>query len=87
MVIFSVGSLLCTIAPSIEFLIAFRALQAVGAAALEAISLAIIMAVFPRDKRAVAIGIWGALAGLAAAAGLVVGGILLELSKGNLEWR
>jgi EmrB/QacA subfamily drug resistance transporter len=87
MVIFSVGSLLCTIAPSIEFLIAFRALQAVGAAALEAISLAIIMAVFPRDKRAVAIGIWGALAGLAAAAGPVVGGVLLELGKGNLEWR
>ncbi len=87
MVIFSFGSLLCAIAPSIELLIAFRVVQAVGAAALNSVSLAIILAVFPKEKRGAAIGIWGALAGLAAAVGPVLGGFLLEVGKGNLEWR
>lgn len=87
MVVFSVGSLLCAVSPSIEFLIAFRVLQAVGAAALNSVSLAIILGVFPKEKRGAAIGIWGALAGLAAAVGPVLGGVLLDLGKGNLEWR
>ncbi len=87
MVIFSFGSILCAFAPSIEFLIAFRVVQALGAAVLEAVSLAIILGVFPKKQRTAAIGIWGALAGLAAAAGPVLGGFLLEVGKGNLEWR
>ena len=87
MVLFSLGSLLCAVAPSIEFLLAFRVIQAIGASALEAVSLAIILAVFPKEQRTAAIGIWGALAGLAAAVGPVVGGVLLELGRGNLEWR
>ena len=69
--------------PSIEFLIACRVIQAIGASVLEAVSLAIILAVFSKDKRTAAIGIWGALAGLAAAAGPVLGGFLLELGKGK----
>lgn len=87
MILFSLGSLLCALAPSIELLITFRVAQAIGASVLEAVSLAIILAVFPRDKRTAAIGIWGALAGLAAAVGPVLGGFLLEIGKGNFEWR
>jgi len=87
MVMFTLGSLLCALSPSIEFLIAFRVFQALGASVLEAVSLAIILSVFPKESRTAAIGIWGALAGAAAAIGPVVGGALLELGKGNLEWR
>jgi EmrB/QacA subfamily drug resistance transporter len=83
MVLFSAGSFLCAIAPTIEWLIAFRAFQAVGAAALNPVSLAIITAVFPTDRRGAAIGLWGALGALAAAAGPVLGGFLLE----NYDWR
>ena len=87
MILFSVGSLLCAVAPTIEVLIGCRVIQAIGASILEAVSLAIIVAVFPREQRTAAIGLWGALAGLAAAVGPVLGGFLLEVGRGNLEWR
>jgi EmrB/QacA subfamily drug resistance transporter len=92
MVIFSIGSLLCALAPTmaqlsgwpaINWLIGFRAFQAIGAAALNPVSLAIIIAVFPRERRGAAIGVWGALSGLAAAAGPVLGGFLVQ----NFDWR
>ncbi len=78
MVMFSIGSLLCAFAPTIEWLIGFRAVQALGAAALTPVSLAIITAVFPAKQRGAAIGIWGAAAGLASAAGPVLGGFLVQ---------
>ncbi len=83
MVIFSIGSLLCAIAPTIELLIIFRIIQGVGAAALNPVSLAIITVVFPPAKRGAAIGAWGAAAGLAAALGPVLGGFLVQ----NFDWR
>jgi EmrB/QacA subfamily drug resistance transporter len=92
MIIFSIGSLLCALAPTmasltgwpaINWLISFRAFQAIGAAALNPVSLAIIIAVFPRERRGAAIGVWGALSGLAAAAGPVLGGFLVQ----NFDWR
>jgi len=92
MLFFSAGSLLCALAPemasllggqAIYWLIGFRALQAIGAASLNSVSLAIIMAVFPPKQRGAAIGIWGALSGLAAAAGPVLGGFLVQ----NFDWR
>ena len=92
MVIFSLGSLLCALSPTmasltgwpaINWLIGFRAFQAIGAAALNPVSLAIIIAVFPRERRGAAIGVWGALSGLAAAAGPVLGGFLVQ----NFDWR
>jgi EmrB/QacA subfamily drug resistance transporter len=83
MAVFSFGSLLCAISPSIEWLIGFRALQAIGAAALNPVSLAIITVVFPPQKRGAAIGVWGAAAGLAAAIGPILGGFLVE----NFDWR
>jgi len=82
MVIFTVGSLLSALAPSIGWLIAARTLQGVGTAALNPVSLAVITAVFPAQERGAAIGIWGAVAGLATAVGPVVGGFLVQ----NFGW-
>ena len=87
MILFSLGSLCCALAPAfgqisgspaINWLIGFRALQGTGAAALVPVSLAIILAIFPQEKRGAAIGAWGALAGLAGAIGPVIGGFLVQ---------
>lgn len=87
MTLFSLGSLACattqwvgslTGPPTIDWLIVARALQSIGAAGLTPISLAIIMAIFPPQTRGAAIGLWGALAGLAAAVGPVLGGFLVQ---------
>lgn len=83
MVLFSSGSLLCALAPSIGWLIGFRVLQAAGGAALNPISLAIITAVFPREKRGAAMGAWGALIGISSACGPMLGGILVQ----TFDWR
>ncbi len=84
MATFTVGSLLCSLAPSIGGLIAFRAVQALGASMLNPVALSIITNTFPEPKaRARAIGVWGAVAGLALAVGPVVGGAL----TGSLGWR
>ncbi|BCL78244.1 hypothetical protein ccbrp13_07090 [Ktedonobacteria bacterium brp13] len=92
MVVFTVGSLLCSVAetignatgtPAINWLIGFRVLQGMGAAGLNTISLAVIISVFPANKRGAAIGVWGALSGLASAFGPVLGGFLVE----NFDWR
>jgi len=80
MIMFSLGSFLCAIAPSIEYLIAFRAIQGIGAAALNPISLALITVVFPPAKRGGAFAVWGAAAGMAAAIGPILGGFLVTIS-------
>src|SRR4249919_3702708 len=81
--LFTLASLLCAVAPSLEALIAFRVLQGVGAAAIAPTSLAIILDSFPAEKRATGVGIWGAAAAAAAATGPTLGGALVELS----DWR
>jgi EmrB/QacA subfamily drug resistance transporter len=77
---FALASLLCGMAPNIDTLIAARGLQGVGGALLTPGSLAIIAASFHSDDRAVAIGAWSGLGGIAAAVGPLVGGWLVELN-------
>ena len=77
-VLFGLSSLLCGSAPSLGWLLGFRALQGVGAAILTAVSLAILLVVVPGEHRGAAIGLWGAFSGIAAAVGPVVGGFLVQ---------
>jgi EmrB/QacA subfamily drug resistance transporter len=76
---FTVGSLLCSLAPSLGWLIAFRMVQAIGGSMLNPVAMAIVTNVFtdPRD-RARAIGWWGGVAGVSIASGPLLGGLLVQ---------
>src|SRR3954453_2239012 len=71
---FTAASLLCAVAPSLGFLIAFRVVQGVGAALVAPTSLALVLDAFPPEQRATGVGIWGAAAAAAAAVGPTLGG-------------
>jgi EmrB/QacA subfamily drug resistance transporter len=76
---FTLASFLCGLAPSGEALIAFRAIQGVGAAAMTPAALSTLMTTFPEGaERNKAIGAWGAVGGLGATAGWVIGGPLVD---------
>lgn len=75
--IFVIGSALCGLAPTLEFLVAARALQAIGAALLQANSIALIVHATPRDRLGRGIGVQGAAQAMGLALGPVVGGALL----------
>jgi EmrB/QacA subfamily drug resistance transporter len=81
---FTLGSLLCSLAPSLGWLVAFRAVQAIGGSMLNPVALSIIANTFTDDReRARAFGIWGAVFGLSMALGPVVGGVLVA----TVGWR
>ena len=84
LVTFTTFSALCGFAPDINWLIAFRAGQGLGGAALLTISLAIVLGVFPKRQQGTAVGIWGALGTAAAAVGPVLGGVLV--TYGHWSW-
>ncbi|MDF0529557.1 MFS transporter [Tsukamurella sp. 8F] len=84
LVAFAVGSLLCSLAPSIGVLIAARFVQAIGGSMLNPVAMSIITTVFTgRVERARAIGMWGAVVGLSTAIGPLVGGLLID----SLGWQ
>ncbi len=82
--IFTLGSLLCSVAPGLGWLVGFRMLQAIGGSMLNPVAMSIITNTFiePRE-RARAIGIWGGVVGLSMALGPLTGGILVE----TVGWR
>jgi EmrB/QacA subfamily drug resistance transporter len=80
---FAVASLLCGAAPTVELLVAARALQGVGGALLTPGSLAMIAALFQGEERGRAIGLWSGLGGIAGAIGPFVGGWLIA----SVGWR
>ena len=84
LVTFTLGSLLCSLAPSLGWLIAFRAVQAVGGCMLNPVAMSIITNTFtePRE-RARAIGVWSGVVGISMALGPVLGGALVA----SLGWR
>lgn len=84
LVVFTLGSVLCSLAPDLSWLVVFRMVQAVGGSMLNPVAMSIITNTFtdPRE-RARAIGVWGAVVGISMAAGPLVGGVLVE----SVGWR
>jgi MFS family permease len=78
LVVFTAGSAAAALAPSAEWLIAFRAIQGAGAAVVTPLTLTLLSAAVPVERRGMALGIWGAVAGLAIATGPVVGGAVVS---------
>ncbi|MFN2223122.1 MAG: DHA2 family efflux MFS transporter permease subunit [Candidatus Promineifilaceae bacterium] len=82
-VIFTIGSMLCGIAPTVYWLIFFRVIQGLGAVMITALGLAILTESFPAHERGKALGIGGAVISV----GIVVGPVLGGLIIGAFSWR
>ena len=80
MVIFTVSSLACGLAGSIETLIVARAVQGIGGALLTPQTMSVINRVFPHDKKGAALGAWGAVAGVSTLAGPLLGGLIMDFA-------
>ena len=78
LVLFTLFSLACGLAPNIEWLIVFRVGQAIGGAAMAPVSLSILLGVFPQRQHGMAVGLWGALGAVAAALGPSLGGVIVQ---------
>ena len=83
MALFTAAALACAFAPTIEWLIALRAVQGLGGSLLNPQPLSIITRIFPRARRGTAMGVWSAVASSAGLFGPVIGGVLV----GTVGWR
>jgi len=83
LVIFTLASLWCGLSGTVEMLIVARAVQGVGGALMTPQTMSMITRVFPPQKRGAAMGLWGAVAGVATITGPVLGGILVPI---GWEW-
>lgn len=81
--IFTVGSFLCAMAPTIHWLIGFRIVQAVGAAMALALGMAIVTEAFPAEERGKALGLFGTVVSVGIVVGPTMGGLILE----TMTWR
>lgn len=82
--VFTIGSVLCSLAPDLSLLVVFRMIQAVGGSMLNPVAMSIITNTFTDAReRARAIGAWGAVVGISMAAGPLVGGLLVQ----SVSWR
>jgi EmrB/QacA subfamily drug resistance transporter len=80
LIVFTVSSLICGWAPSVEILIGARALQGLGAVMISALGAAIIVEVFPHDERGKALGIIGAVVSMGIAIGPSIGGVIIDVA-------
>jgi EmrB/QacA subfamily drug resistance transporter len=84
LLVFTIGSLLCGVAPTAWLLIGGRVVQAIGAALLMPASLALLLTATPPSARARAVAMWGGVAALAVATGPSVGSVLID--GGGWRW-
>jgi EmrB/QacA subfamily drug resistance transporter len=80
--LFTLSSAACALAPGVGELVAARTVQGLGAAVVMPLSLTILTTAFPPERRGMIVGVYGGLAGLAVAAGPIVGGVVAE----RLDW-
>ena len=81
--LFTAASAAAALAPSMDALIAARAIQGLGGALVMPLTLTILSDAFPAERRGVALGIWGAIGGIAVASGPLVGGAVIE----GISWQ
>jgi EmrB/QacA subfamily drug resistance transporter len=82
LLVFTIASAACAVAPDAGLLLAARAVQGLGAAAVMPLSLTLLTAAFPAERRGTVVGLWGAIAGLAVAGGPLIGGAITQ----GLNW-
>jgi len=80
MILFAISSLLCGLAPNINWLIGLRAIQGLGAVLMQALGMAIVTQIFPANERGRVLGIMGGIVSIGIAIGPPLGGLLISLA-------